>query len=86
MNIYNEAASWLVEQHEQGNDFYGACYAIIIGKFRCTPPIDAIKFDALFRPECTSHAFWDEEWGEDKNNCRLLALAFAAAMRDAGDL
>lgn len=29
---------------------------------------------------------WANGWGADKNNCRILALCFAAAMAEAGDL
>ena len=87
MNIYHRAHDWLEEQHEKGNPFLGSCEAIVLGEgWGDSPPPDVVQYANMFKPDDTAKDFWGDEWGDDMDNCRLLALAFAAAMRDAGDL
>ena len=41
----------------------------------------------MFRPDVTDNGTaWGVDWGDDKQACRVLALLFAAAMAEAGDL
>lgn len=42
-------------------------------------------YGAIFSPEDDAEAYWGEAWPDPKA-CRVLALLFAHAMHEAGDL
>ena len=43
-------------------------------------------YNEMFRPPYSMYDKWGNHWGEDRKSCRVLALCFAAAMAEAGDL
>lgn len=95
MNVYLEAA----QKHFSGPN-WGSCKSIarevsVDAKFSCP---EVKKYCDMFRPDgATSDALaWGIDWagpgvslyeGDDViRECRVLALCFAAAMHETGDL
>ena len=51
-----------------------------------SPCIETAIYQELFSPEEIKDSHWGNAWGEERDECRVLALCFAAAMAETGDL
>lgn len=85
--IYRRAAV------RQARDKYCSCLAIVCVDKRSLRNWDgftnaAEAYAEMFKPfkKTHSHCSWGNRWKEDAQECRILALCFAAAMAEAGDL
>lgn len=90
--IYRKAAEWVETCPWADQEFGGrpSCLALKdVGMVN--NPAPWTPYHAMFSPgsdtdDCTA---WGKEWSAnymDVRNCRVLALCFAAAMVEAGDL
>jgi hypothetical protein len=51
------------------------------------PHLTTYAYQKMFAPlEQGNQGYWGYVWGEDRRFCRVLALCFAAAMAETGDL
>lgn len=91
-DVYRRAAEFLESQppHES----MGMCDAVdkILAKNDAMFSLRAAARRALLifsRTNSLLRLWWGDEWSDDlqeRQNCRVLALLFAAAMADTGDL
>lgn len=84
MNVYLEAAKKL--DRWKASEIAGCCIAVYEangGGFR------DLDFEQFFKPSDNSFGYWGIHWGvnnDERKACRVLALCFAAAMHETGDL
>ena len=80
--VYLEAARMIAEQEEECS-----CLAIDMAVSDCGIFTAQRKaFHQQFKPSRILYYAWGGQWGETRRHCRILALLFAAAMAEAGDL
>lgn len=92
MNIYREAAKLANKARNSHDDGFYSCSAIShVSNGKRWPCNDSRLYSNLFSPyeNPATYDAWGAWWSEslvEVMNCRVLALLFAAAMRDTGDL
>lgn len=81
--VYREAAKWLHDNIRPMH--YGACEAIWAVSTKGLE-LDYL-FERMFKPYGAHRlTFWGDKWGDNAQECRILALLFAAAMSETSDL
>lgn len=61
-------------------------WALDVGALRDAYDLDN-RFDELFAPRVNEQRhYWNDDWGISMRECGVLALCFAAAMAETGDL
>ena len=81
--IYRRAAE-VMFYHTRGEDC--ACGAIWFAQDDWSDKSNnAAVFGKVFGTVSNS-VYWGKEWGENADECRVLALLFAAAMAEHGDI
>lgn len=92
--IYRRAAELVFDGEEHGCIAIACAQGQVIGYINDTPEMD--KF-ALFKQRDEHRGAWGYYWGlpldsdrgyenAEEKRCKIVALCFAAAMADAGDL
>lgn len=90
-DVYRRAAEFLESRPPDGG--MGMCCAVDIilaaGGAMTSHRAAACSALEVFQPFPILMLYWGVQWSDDpqeRRNCRVLALLFAAAMADAGDL
>ncbi len=83
--IYRSAAERIANRQRTRYGCLNSC-CMIDEISRCSNSDATRRYQHLFRPKGNTRLWWASGWKPHIHVCRVLALCFAAAMAEAGDL